>query len=84
MITYPFGSVPEIIEDGLTGCLVRDVASAVQAVKNISGIDRRQCRLQFEERFTATRMAKDYLDLYEELTRADPDMFPLADGVPVG
>ena len=64
------GSVPEIMEEGQTGFVVKDIAGAVRAVKNLNRLSRRRCREVFEERFTATRMATDYLDVYERLIAA--------------
>jgi hypothetical protein len=61
------GSVPEIIEDGITGFVVNDLDGAVKAVKKISTLKREKCRQVFEERFTASRMASAYTDLYERL-----------------
>jgi len=84
VIAYPYGSVPEIIEDGVTGILVRDVAEAVRAIDKIEKIDRAACRARFEERFSATRMAKDYVNIYERLIRKEPDLIAFADGVSVG
>ena len=62
------GSVPEIVEDGLTGFIVEDEAGAVAAVGRLDSLDRAAVRRRFEERFTARRMAQDYLDLYRGLT----------------
>jgi glycosyltransferase involved in cell wall biosynthesis len=73
VIAYPFGSVPEVIENGVTGFLVRDVKSAVKAVERISKIDRAQCRQRFEERFTLARMTQDYLAIYDRIVRGGPD-----------
>lgn len=70
VIAYRRGSVPEVIEDGTTGFLVSDLKEAVAAAKKISGLSRRRCRDVFEERFTADRMAADYLQIYERLSRA--------------
>lgn len=67
VITYERGSVPEVIEDGLTGFITRDEADAVRAVGRIGELDRAQVRARFEERFSARRMAEDYLSVYEEL-----------------
>jgi glycosyltransferase involved in cell wall biosynthesis len=64
VITLPRGSVPELIDHGVTGFIVESVDEAVQSVRNVSVIDRRRCREVFERRFTACRMAEDYLDLY--------------------
>jgi glycosyltransferase involved in cell wall biosynthesis len=67
VIAYPYGSVPEVIEEGRTGFLVDDVPSAVRAVERISVISREKCRQQFEERFSAQRMTTDYLSIYNRL-----------------
>lgn len=66
-IAFNRGSVPEIIEDGLTGFIVEDETSAVSAVHSIDQLDRTKIRARFEERFTARRMAKDYLAAYRGL-----------------
>ena len=68
VVAYGRGSVPEVIEDGVTGFVVSDVAESVEAVRRIAGLDRRECRKYFEERFTAARMAHDYVRLYGELS----------------
>jgi len=67
VIAYPFGSVPELIDEGQTGFLVNDVAQAVAAVGRIEEIDRAGCRQVFEDRFTAQRMAAEYAELYRRL-----------------
>ena len=67
VIAYPFGSVPELIDEGQTGFLVNDVAQAVAAVGRIEEIDRARCRQVFEDRFTAQRMAAEYAELYRRL-----------------
>ena len=84
VIAYARGSVPEIIEDGVSGFMVHNVEQAVKAVKRISQIDRRRCRRRFEERFTATRMGNDYLTLYERLVNGQSEPIKVRDGVPVG
>jgi glycosyltransferase involved in cell wall biosynthesis len=66
-IAYRRGSVPEIIEQGVTGFIVQDVDEAVRAAEKISMLSRKHCREVFEERFTATRMANDYLKIYQQL-----------------
>jgi glycosyltransferase involved in cell wall biosynthesis len=68
VIAYPFGSVPELIDDGQTGFLVKDIGEAVSAVHRIEEIDRVKCRQVFDNRFTAARMASDYVELYGQLT----------------
>jgi glycosyltransferase involved in cell wall biosynthesis len=67
VIAYPFGSVPEVVEDGVSGYIVSDQAGAVSAVKQIEKIDRRKVRKHFENNFTADRMALDYLKIYERM-----------------
>jgi glycosyltransferase involved in cell wall biosynthesis len=70
VIAYNRGSVPEIIEDGLTGFIVEDETSAVACVGRLSQLSRSAIRTRFETRFTARRMALDYLAAYRGLTEA--------------
>jgi glycosyltransferase involved in cell wall biosynthesis len=65
------GSVPEIIEHGTTGFLIKNVEEGVQAVESIPGLSRKRCRQVFEERFTVTRMARDYVAVYEQMVSAN-------------
>jgi glycosyltransferase involved in cell wall biosynthesis len=67
VIAFRRGSVPEVIEDGLTGFIVDDVAGAVAALARLDELDRATIRRRFEERWTAQRMAEDYLRLYRAL-----------------
>jgi glycosyltransferase involved in cell wall biosynthesis len=67
VIAHPFGSVPEIIPDGIAGFLVRDLDEAVNAVQRLGELDRRECRQHFEMNFTDERMARDYVKLYNQL-----------------
>jgi glycosyltransferase involved in cell wall biosynthesis len=67
VIAFPGGSVAEIIDDGVTGFIVRTVEEAAEAVQNIHLIDRTVCRAVFERRFSARRMCRDYLSAYERL-----------------
>ena len=64
VIAYRAGSVPEVIEHGLTGFIVENEEQAVKAVGELGKLDRRRVRGRFEERFTARRMARQYEDLY--------------------
>jgi len=64
------GSVPEIIEDGVNGYIVDTELEAIAAVRRLPALDRGRVRLRFEERFTARRMAADYLHLYTKLIAA--------------
>jgi glycosyltransferase involved in cell wall biosynthesis len=67
VIAFNRGSVPEIIEDGVTGFIVEDETSAVARVQKLAGLSRANVRKRFEERFTARRMAEDYLQVYRNL-----------------
>jgi len=67
VIAYNRGSVPEIIEDGVTGFIVEDEDGAVAAVERLHTLDRKGIRRRFEQRFTARRMAEDYLSVYRAL-----------------
>jgi glycosyltransferase involved in cell wall biosynthesis len=68
VIAFNRGSVPEIIEDGLTGYIVEDINGAIGAVDRLGHLSRQKIRRRFEERFTARRMAQDYLNVYRSLT----------------
>jgi glycosyltransferase involved in cell wall biosynthesis len=70
VIAYNRGSVAEIIDEGLTGLVVEDETSAVAAVGRLSQLNREAIRKQFESRFTARRMALDYLAAYRGLMEA--------------
>jgi len=59
--------VPELVEDGVTGFIVDDLSSAVEAVDNVRRLDRALCRRRFEERFSAARMAQGYLEIYNRI-----------------
>jgi glycosyltransferase involved in cell wall biosynthesis len=67
VIAFNRGSVPEVIDHGVTGFIVPDEASAVNAIGKLGQLDRAKVRQRFDQRFTARRMAEDYVDLYEEL-----------------
>ena len=61
------GSVPEILEEGISGLIVDDIEQAVAAVHRVAELDRAKVRAAFERRFTIERMAKDYVDIYRRL-----------------
>jgi glycosyltransferase involved in cell wall biosynthesis len=69
VIAYNCGSVPEVMDDGVTGFIVNNIDEAVAAVSKIHTLDRARVRATFDRRFTARRMAEDYLDVYEELAQ---------------
>jgi glycosyltransferase involved in cell wall biosynthesis len=71
VIAYDRGSVPEVMEDGVTGFIVKEVDEAVEAVGRIRKLSRARCREVFEKRFTVERMANDYINLYERMLRRD-------------
>ena len=68
VIAYGQGSVPEIIDEGETGFIVDDEEAAVRAVRRLREVDRLTVRAAFERRFSARRMAEDYVKTYEILT----------------
>lgn len=75
VIAFNRGSVPEIIEDGLTGFIVEDEAGAIAAAGRLQELSRPAIRQRFEQRFTAQRMAEDYLAVYQKLTGSSrPDL----------
>src|SRR5712672_1130776 len=65
VIAFRSGSVPEVIDDGITGLVVDGETEAIQAVSRVGALDRRQVRARFEQRFTARRMAEEYVRHYE-------------------
>jgi glycosyltransferase involved in cell wall biosynthesis len=69
VLAFRCGSVPEVVEDGITGKAVESEDDAVAALSEIMSYDRRMVRQRFEERFTATRMARDYVSTYCRLLK---------------
>ena len=67
VIAHRRGSMPELIEDGVTGFLVDSFDEAIAAIERLGEIDRRACRRAVEQRFTVERMADEYLALYERI-----------------
>jgi glycosyltransferase involved in cell wall biosynthesis len=67
VIAFRRGSVPEVIEDGVTGFIVETEAEAIRAIQRMPELDRRRVRKGFERRFTARRMTDDYIRHYEML-----------------
>jgi glycosyltransferase involved in cell wall biosynthesis len=70
VIAYDRGSVPEVMENGVTGFVVRELDQAVEATRRVRDVSRASCREVFERRFTAGRMANDYVNAYERMVRA--------------
>ena len=69
VIAFRAGSVPEVIDDGVSGFIVRDENEAVAATRRLHELDRATVRATFDRRWTGRRMAQDYVDLYEALAR---------------
>jgi glycosyltransferase involved in cell wall biosynthesis len=67
VIAYRGGAVPEIMEHGRTGFVVEALEHAVEAVRRVPQLSRERCREVFEKRFTATRMASDYVHVFKRL-----------------
>ena len=67
VVAFRGGSVEEVIEHGVTGFIVDSLDEAIAATREVPGLDRHTCRAVFEQRFNVTRMAIDYLSVYEQL-----------------
>lgn len=87
VLAFRCGSVPEVIDEGVTGAIVESIEEGISALPHVMALDRRLVRQRFEERFSASRMAKDYVAIYrsllkrsqaepEEDVRLAPDMTP--------
>jgi glycosyltransferase involved in cell wall biosynthesis len=74
VIAYGSGSVPEVIDDGVTGFIVDSVEGAADAVRRIGSLDRRLIRRIFEKRFSARRMCLKYVEIYQKLRDREPDL----------
>ena len=74
VIAFECGSVPEVLVHGKTGFIVHTMDEAEQALRQIGTINRHVCRHEFEQRFTAARMAKNYLEIYGKVRADDAAM----------
>ncbi|WP_112662310.1 glycosyltransferase family 4 protein [Microvirga flavescens] len=72
VIAFACGSVPEVLDNGVTGYIVSSVGEAVSRVSDLDRLDRATIRRIFEKRFTAERMARDYAAIYENLAAPAP------------
>jgi glycosyltransferase involved in cell wall biosynthesis len=81
VIAWNNGSVPEVISHGETGFVVDRIDEAVQAVTGVARLSRHECRRTFERRFDATRMARNYVEVYSRLIHSPDDGIPAADRV---
>jgi glycosyltransferase involved in cell wall biosynthesis len=70
VVAFSNGSVPEVLEDGVTGFIVSTEQEAVEAVAKIGTLDRDRIRAEFDGRFTSHHMAQNYLKLYSRLAKA--------------
>jgi glycosyltransferase involved in cell wall biosynthesis len=70
VIAWRRGSVPEVVQHGVTGFVVSNPDEGAEAVAQLNHLDRKVCRKDFVARFTSERMAKDYLRLYEDTIAA--------------
>ena len=83
VIAYNRGSAPEVIDEGISGFIVEDEAGAIGAVDRLEQLSRARIRQQFEKRFTARRMAQDYLAVYRSLANSlTPQLRLVADDAP--
>jgi glycosyltransferase involved in cell wall biosynthesis len=67
VIAFRGGSVPEVLDHGVTGFIVDTLEEAIDATRRVERLERRACRAAFEQRFSVTRMAWDYVELYERM-----------------
>jgi glycosyltransferase involved in cell wall biosynthesis len=73
VIAFPRGSIPEVVEEGVTGFIVRDASEMAERIRSIAAFDRRRCRERARERWSSLRMARDYVDQYRAaIERASP------------
>lgn len=79
VLAFDRGSVPEVIDDGVTGRVVHDLSEALHALPSVLALDRRGCRRRFEQRFTSDRMAQDYMKAYAAVIGLEDDA-PLKEG----
>jgi glycosyltransferase involved in cell wall biosynthesis len=83
VIAFNRGSVPEVIDEGISGFVVEDEIGAVAAVNRLNTISREGVRKQFEARFTSRRMAQQYVEAYNSVIRAQKrSRFKVVDGAP--
>ena len=96
VVAFRCGSVPEVMRDGVSGYVVDTLDGAVEATARALELPRKRCRAYFEGRFSAPRMANDYLAIYERLAAGEhrrmprrfglvpPDASAATDGAPLG
>jgi glycosyltransferase involved in cell wall biosynthesis len=77
VVAFRCGAVPEVVDHGISGFIVDSMEEAVKAVHDLDRLERRTVRATFDERFTARRMANDYLDIYRNLVGGRQKVMPL-------
>jgi glycosyltransferase involved in cell wall biosynthesis len=82
VLGFRCGSVPEIIDDHVTGRIVTSMEEASWALRDVLALDRRAVRRRFEERFSVSRMADDYLNVYRSLVGRTPAFAAASEGLP--
>jgi glycosyltransferase involved in cell wall biosynthesis len=70
VVAYAGGSVAEVMDNGVTGFVVHEIEEAVEAVRRVRDLSRARCREVFDKRFTASRMANDYINVYTRLAHS--------------
>jgi len=80
VIAFNRASVPEVVDEGVTGFIVADEKSAAVAVRNLDQLDRIQVRARFENRFSVRRMVEDYVKIYARLAAAASPTYPHREG----
>lgn len=81
VLAFRHGAVPEVVEDGVTGFIVETVEEAICSVSKLLALNRRRIRHRFEERFTASRMAAEYVTIYKSLVSEEASVLPKRKGV---
>ncbi|HEY9677882.1 MAG TPA: glycosyltransferase family 4 protein [Drouetiella sp.] len=76
VIAFSCGSVPEVMDHGVTGFVCHNVDQAVEHLQNINQIDRRKCREVFEQRFNVSAMARGYVKVYEQILSEHRSLVP--------
>jgi hypothetical protein len=74
VLAFRCGSVPAIVEDGITGAIVDTIEEAIVALPKVIALDRKKVRQRFEQRFSATRMAIDYVGVYRSLLKSSKSL----------
>jgi glycosyltransferase involved in cell wall biosynthesis len=80
VVAFRGGSVPEVLEHGVSGFIVDTLEEAISATRNIHLLDRRACRAAFERRFSVSRMASDYVEIYQHLITGTSPLATLVGG----